>query len=431
MRSSLRDTDMPSSSAWQEWCEQTTDSLTSRDVLRSLRTISPVPRAASKVFVNEATHSQWAGNVPSPGDVPRIDDDMMELAMFATNDYLGLSTHPAVRAAAAAAASEHGCGPRSSALVCGYTAAHRALESSLAALKSAEECLLFPTGYAANLAVLCALADSEDCAIFSDELNHASIIDGSLLASRRRHGASLHVYRHSDLEHLDALMSASLAPRKLIISDSLFSMDGDYADCAGLVQLRHRHGALLCLDEAHATLVCGEHGGGAAEAAGVASEVDVHVGTLSKAIGAHGGFVATSAPLKQLLISRGRAGIYSTALPTPMVAAASAALEHATPELRAKLRANVDLLAEMAGLDSGGSHIVPIVVGDAADALGASTALLRQGFHVPAIRPPTVPAGTSRLRIALSAAHSPALIKSLAQALRASGVLSRRFPVFR
>ena len=420
------------SSSWQEWCEQKTSSLASQELLRSLRTVTPSPHVASTVYVDETTHRQWVSNMPSVGEAPQIGIGApVELAMFATNDYLGLSMHPAVRSAAAAAASEHGCGPRSSALVCGYTAAHRMLESSLAALKSSEECLLFPTGYAANLAVLGALADAEDCAIFSDELNHASIIDGSLLATRRRQGASLHIYRHHDLEHLDALLSASSAPRKLIVSDSLFSMDGDYADCAGLVQLRHRHGALLCLDEAHATLVCGEHGGGAAEAAGVAHEVDVHVGTLSKAFGAHGGFVATSAPLKQLLISRGRAGIYSTALPAPVLAAASAALEHATPALRAQLRDNVDLFAQTAGLEPGGSHIVPIVVGDAAAALGASASLLRQGFHVPAIRPPTVPAGSSRLRIALSAAHSHAQITALSQALRATGVLSRRLLLFR
>ena len=421
------------SSAWSEWCESTSRDLTERDLLRSLRTVTPMPHAATSVLVDELTRDQWVNNEPSAGELSAASAESApsELAMFATNDYLGLSTHPAVRAAAAAAAEAHGCGPRSSALVCGYTSLHRRLESSLATLKSAEDCLLFPSGYAANLAVLGALADSSDCAIFSDELNHASIIDGSLLASRKRHGPSLHIYRHNDLEHLETLLRASTAPRKLIVSDSLFSMDGDYADCAGLASLRRRYGALLCLDEAHATLVCGAHGGGAAEAAGMADEVDVHVGTLSKAFGAHGGFVATSKPLKQLLVSRGRAGIYSTALPAPVIAAADAALEHATPELRSRLTDNVSQFAEEVGLPTGGSHIVPIVVGDAADALAASASLLRQGFHVPAIRPPTVPAGTSRLRVAISAAHSPELISSLARALRHSGVLSRRLPLFR
>lgn len=196
-------------------------------------------------------------------------------------------------------------------------------------------------------------------------------------------------------------------------------------DCAGLAALRTRHGALLCLDEAHATLVCGEHGGGAAEAAGVSAQVDVHVGTLSKAFGAHGGFVACDASLKHLLLSRGRPGVYSTALPLPAVAAAAAALRVATPALRQRLRANIDTFADATGVPRGGSHIVPIIVGDATDALAASSALLSRGFHVPAIRPPTVPAATSRLRVALTAAHTRNAVIALARALARTGVLSK------
>ena len=163
---------------WQEWCADTCGSLSDRLILRSLRTVTPNASSSASVLVDGRTHMQWMDNAPSAGETQQPHGVSIELGMFATNDYLGLSMHPAVRAAAAAAASEHGCGPRSSALVCGYTAAHRSLESSLAELKAAEECLLFPTGYAANLSVLGALADSADCAIFSDELNHASIIDG-------------------------------------------------------------------------------------------------------------------------------------------------------------------------------------------------------------------------------------------------------------
>ena len=214
------------------------------------------------------------------------------VSVFASNDYLGLSSHKDVRAAAAWAALEHGCGPRSSALVCGYTDAHAALEAGLAQLKGTEDALLFPTGFAANLAVMGALASSPSCAIFSDELNHASIVDGARLACKGA-GAALHVYRHNDLDHLESLLEQSAAERKLIVSDSLFSMDGDVADVVGLATLRGRYGAMLCLDEAHATLVYGdEHGGGVAEAQGVdPSSVDLHVGTLSKAFGSHGGFV--------------------------------------------------------------------------------------------------------------------------------------------
>lgn len=215
--------------SWSEWCEFVTSGLCERDVLRSLRTITPqTGQEATAVLVDRCTHSQWTENMPSVGEVPELSSDPpVALAMFATNDYLGLSMHPAVRAASAAAANAFGCGPRSSALVCGYTASHRALETAVAKLKNTEECLLFPSGYAANMSVLNTLADAPECEIFSDELNHASIVDGCLLASRGRNRASMQIYRHNDLGHLDALLSASLAPRKLIISDSLFSMDGN------------------------------------------------------------------------------------------------------------------------------------------------------------------------------------------------------------
>ncbi len=365
--------------AWAEWAAATADGLRERELLRELRTVSA--HKGSSVVVSAV--EPWAEGCADP------------LQVFSSNDYLGLSVHPAVRKATAAAAAAHGCGPRSSALIGGHTVLHQQLEASLAALKGTEAALVFPTGYAANTAVLGALADSGSCTIFSDELNHASIIDGARLAARgtratRGLGATLQVFRHRDLDHLSRLLVACPSPRKLIVSDSLFSMDGDVADVAGLAQLRDDHGALLVLDEAHATLVYGESGGGVAEAAGVGERVDVHVGTLSKAFGAHGGFAATSEPLKQLLISRGRAGIFSTALPAPALAAASAALREATPQLRARLWSNVEALRDETGAEAS-SPIVPIVVGDAGEALAASRALLRDGFHVPAIRPPTVP----------------------------------------
>ena len=405
---------------WVAWAEAQLGELAERRLLRSLRSLTPQPspNGVAAALVGDATYQQMLDNVPSTGEVEAASGGR-RLTIFAANDYLGLSAHPAVRQAAAAAALAHGSGPRGSALVCGYTHVHRELETALAALEQAEEALLFPTGYAANLAVLGAFADSPQCAIFSDELNHASIVDGARLASRGA-GASLHVYRHSDLDDLDRLLRASTAPRKLIVSDSLFSMDGDLADVRGLVRLRNRHGALLCLDEAHATLVFGERGGGLAESAGVAAEVDLHVGTLSKAFGSFGGFVACSRAHKQLLLCRGRPAIYSTALPVPAVAAALASLKAATPELRATLWKRVETFGAASGLRPH-SAIVPIVVGEEAAALTASARLLRQGLLVPAIRPPTVPKGTARLRVALSAAHSHEEVLALAAAIRELG----------
>lgn len=412
-------------SGWSNWITARVDDLAGQRLLRQLRPIAPIPNShGTRVRVDRdasvESHSRLASSYwPDAGT---------ELVVFAANDYLGLSAHADVRAAASAAALEHGIGPRSSALVCGYTDMHAELERGLAALKGTEDALLFPTGFAANLSVMGALASSPRCAIFSDALNHASIVDGARLASKGA-GAQLHVYRHNDLEHLEDLLARSNAPRKLIVSDSLFSMDGDVADCVGLASLRDRYGAMLCLDEAHATLVFGdERGGGVAEAQGVdPTRIDLHVGTLSKAFGSHGGFVGCTAELKRLLISTGRAGIYSTALPVPTVAAALAALRAATPELRGRLWSVVDVFNRGIGRggadsESGSSPIVPIVVGSESAALEAAEALLREGFAVPAIRPPTVPRGTARLRVALSAAHSLEQVERLAGALNSMGL---------
>jgi len=412
-------------SAWASWVASEVSSLAALSRLRSLRTLHPLNGSPLKVAVETRTLRSMLMNEPSVGGAPDLRrasceasapaGAMHELTIFAANDYLGLSGHAETRAAAAQAAAAHGSGPRASALVCGYTQMHRELERSLAELTGCDEVLLYPSGFAANLSVIGALADSADVAVFSDELNHASIVDGARLAARGA-GAALHVYRHNDLNHLEALLAACTAPRKLIVSDALFSMDGDLADCKGLVTLRQRYGALLCLDEAHATLVFGHRGGGVAQAMGVERQVDVHVGTLSKAVGSQGGFVGCSSPMKQLLLSKGRAGIYSTAMPLPSVAAARAAIRLATPQLRQRLRANLDVFADAIGA-SVTSPIVPIVVGDEESALAASAELLRAGFLVPAIRPPTVPKGSARLRVALSAAHEPADLHALARAL--------------
>lgn len=347
----------------------------------------------------------------TPVSATRVVFEGRELVLFSSNDYLGLSQHPDVRAAAARAALERGMGTRGSALICGYTDQHQALEAELAALKGAESALLFPTGFQANLGVLSAIGTEGE--IFSDALNHASIIDGCRLAR-----AVVRVYPHNDLDALASLLEASTARRKVIVTDGLFSMDGDVARLQDLVVLKNRHGAHLVVDEAHSTLLYGPTGAGLAEAAGVADQIDFQIGTLSKAIGAQGGFVACSATRRSWLLNVARSYIFSTALPAPVVAAARAALQTASDGvLRAQLWQRVAQLSTALNR-SLVSPIVPILLYHEDAAVAASHALLEAGFHVTPIRPPTVPPGTCRLRVALSAAHSPADIDALALALQ-------------
>jgi 8-amino-7-oxononanoate synthase len=333
--------------------------------------------------------------------------------LFSSNDYLGLSRHPEVCEAAAAAARERGMGPRAASLVCGYTDEHEALEADLARLKGTEAALLFPTGFMANLAALGATA-GRDATIFSDELNHASIVDGCRLARAR-----VEVYRHGDVEHLESLLAASTARRKVVVTDTVFSMEGDLAPLAEIVALRERHDFLLVTDEAHATLVFGPRGGGVAEALGVAWGVDLHVGTLSKAVGALGGYVASSARVRDLVLNTARPYVFTTALPAPVVAAARAALAVARRDaaIRERLWDRAGELGRALGRDLA-SPIAPIRIGDEARALAASRALLERGLHVTAIRPPTVPPGGSRLRVTVSAAHTARDVADLAEALR-------------
>ncbi|QDG54100.1 8-amino-7-oxononanoate synthase [Persicimonas caeni] len=379
-------------SVWNEWLDASLDKLAEHELLRTLDAVEPV-------------------------DAVHVRADGRRLTLFSSNDYLGLSAHPKVRQAAADAAEQGGLGPRGSALVCGYTTAHEALERELAELKGCEAGLLFPTGFAANLAVVSSLGGS-GVAIFSDSLNHASIIDGCRLARRR--GATLEVYPHGDMAALEEMLANSEASRKLIVTDSVFSMDGDLAPLDRLAELKAEHDALLVVDEAHGTLVFGEHGGGVAEHFGVEDAVDVHVGTLSKAVGALGGFAATSQKFRQWIFNRGRAFVFSTAQAVPVVEAARAAIRVARdePEIRRRLWERIAQLGDRLGRELT-SPIVPIVLGDEARALAASDHLLDEGFHVIAIRPPTVPPGTSRLRVALSAAHAPEDIDRLADTLEA------------
>jgi len=339
--------------------------------------------------------------------------DGRPVVTFASNDYLGLTQHPAVVAAAHAALDRWGAGSGASRLVVGSRPLHAELEAELAEWKGTEAALLFPTGFAANLGLLATLG-GPGVTILSDELNHASIVDGARLAR-----AGVRVFRHADLDHLAKLLvdvDGSGDGPALVVTDSAFSMDGDVAAVEALIDLCADHDALLVLDEAHAVL-------GPELPARRAAHRGVTVlrmGTLSKALGSLGGFVAGPRRYVDVLRNRARPFIFTTA-PTPAdVGAALAAVRVVRSTeggaLAARLRRHVDRLRP-----GHPTPIVPVVLGDEAAALAAADRLLDQGLLVPAIRPPTVPAGTSRLRVALSAAHTDAQVDALATALAALG----------
>ena len=314
---------------------------------------------------------------------------------FASNDYLGLSNHPSVVAAAHAALDRWGAGSGASRLVTGSRPVHHDLEAALADWKGTEAAVVLPTGFAANLSVLSVFA-AGDVVVHSDELNHASIIDGCRLAR-----ADVRIVPHRDLDALDESLT-SVAGRSLVVSDTVFSMDGDVVDLEGLVEVAARHRALLVLDEAHAVL-----GPDLTDAAGV----DVlRVGTLSKTLGSLGGFVAGPRRFVELLVNRARPYIFTTAPAPADAAAALAALGVVRSEegavLRGRLRGLIDRVADGIGAPDHPSPILPVVMGPEDEAMAASAALLDLGLWVPAIRPPTVAPGTSRLRITLSATHT-------------------------
>jgi 8-amino-7-oxononanoate synthase len=324
---------------------------------------------------------------------------------FASNDYLGLSQHPAVTAAAIDAVDRWGAGAGAARLIVGSRPVHHDLEDALASWRGAEAATLFTTGYAANLGVLATLA-APGVRVCSDALNHASIIDGCRMA--RANGADVRVYAHGDLDALDAVLAEPGAERRLVVCDSVFSMDGDVADVDGLLEVCARHDALLVLDEAHAVLQ---------DPPPAQDEVVVlQVGTLSKALGALGGFVAGPRPFTDLLVNRARTYIFTTALSPADTAAALAAVDVVRSEdgdeRRRRLRAHIDHVRP-----GHPTPIIPVLLGDEQRSLGTAAALLERGLLVPAIRPPTVPPGTSRLRIALSAAHTTDQVASLVAAL--------------
>jgi 8-amino-7-oxononanoate synthase len=329
------------------------------------------------------------------------------LLNLSSNDYLGLAQDPRIINAAQEAALRWGAGAGASRLVVGHLALHEAVETRLADFKGAEAAVIFPTGYMANVGIISALMGPGDV-VFSDRLNHASIYDGIKLS-----GAELQRFPHRDLNRLEQLLQqAGGAKRRLIVTDSVFSVDGDLAPLADLVALKARYGAWLMIDEAHATGVLGARGAGLAEALGVAGEIDIHMGTFSKALGSQGGYIAGERRLIDYLHNRARSFIYSTALAPPVLGAIDKALEIVVqePERRLYLSRESEVFRQgllAAGLDLLGSEtqIIPVLVGENDRTLKFAAALKDRGLMAVALRPPTVPPGRARVRFSLSAAH--------------------------
>jgi 8-amino-7-oxononanoate synthase len=337
---------------------------------------------------------------------PRVLLDGRPVLLLCSNNYLGLADHPRVRQAAAEAAMRWGAGAGASRLISGNMSLHRRLEARLAEFKGYESALLFGSGYLANMGTIVALARRGEV-VFSDELNHASIVDGCRLSQ-----AETFVYRHRDTEHLAWGLREAEGRGALIVTDGVFSMDGDVAPLEELTLLARRHDCRLMVDEAHATGALGPGGRGAVAAAGLSGEVDVAMGTLGKALGSYGAYVCASREIVDYLVNAARSFVFSTAPPPPVLAAALAALEllESHPHRVERLQANAAalrgaLIAE--GLTAGGSEtqIVPVEVGDAERTMELSERILARGVFAQGIRPPTVPEGSSRLRFTVMATH--------------------------
>ncbi|WP_395393450.1 8-amino-7-oxononanoate synthase [Novosphingobium sp. BL-8A] len=352
----------------------------------------------------------------------RIRRDGRELVDFSSNDYLGLATHPLLAERAAEWTREHGTGSGASRLVTGTSPAHLAVEARIAKFKHAEAALVFASGWQANAATIPALiAAMPGVAVFADRLIHASMHAGVAMS-----GARQHRFRHNDLDHLEQLLATkgAEAPARLILTESVFSMDGDRADVLRLAEIAERHDAILYIDEAHATGVLGPDGAGLSALA--PGRVDVIMGTFSKALGGFGAYIAGSQVLIDYLVNAASGMIFTTAPPPAVLGAVDAALD-LVPAMEAE-RAHLSALGDRLraglarlGLDHGESstQIVPAVIGAEADAMALSRKLEEAGFLASAIRPPTVPPGTSRLRIALRATHSQADIDALLAAIEA------------
>ena len=368
------------------------DKLKSSDLYRSMRTLSS-------------------------GQGPLVEIDGRIVVCLCSNNYLGLAERKELRQAANEAAEKYGTGAGASRLISGNLSLHEELEEELASFKGSEAALVFPTGYMANLGTVCALVEKGDLVI-SDRLNHASIIDACRLS-----GATFRVYPHKDMDGLErALLRSHEFRRRLIVTDAVFSMDGDVAPLREIVELAVKNGAILMVDEAHGTGVLGENGRGASEELGVEDWVDVTMGTLSKAAGCYGGYVSGRRELIELLKNKARTFIYTTGMPPPVCGAAIAALKiiRDEPELRQRLRKNSLLVRRTLGYDDAEipTPIIPVVVGEASAATELSASLLEAGTLLPAIRPPTVPTGTSRLRVSVMATHTRDQLKGACQQIK-------------
>ncbi|MGJ8723384.1 MAG: aminotransferase class I/II-fold pyridoxal phosphate-dependent enzyme [Roseibacillus sp.] len=343
-----------------------------------------------------------------------------KLLNFSSNDYLGLAQHPALRQAAIEATRLHGTGATASRLVCGTFSYHRELEEHLAQLKETDDTRLFANGYCTAMGSIPAVVGKGDTVIL-DKLSHACLIDAAKLS-----GATIRVFPHNNMERLEAILrktseSSSPTTRTLIVTESVFSMDGDLCPLAEIVELKEKYGALLLLDEAHALGILGKRGLGLAEKENLQNRVDFQMGTLGKAAGSAGGYLAANQTWIDLLTNKARSFIYSTAPPPAQVAASLAALQIISSQegqtLRERLRQNLSLLDFPNTPTLGPSSIIPRILGENEAALAASKKLLDAGLIVPAIRYPTVPKNTARLRITINAAHKPSDIDQLNQAL--------------
>lgn len=348
---------------------------------------------------------------------PRIAVDGREYLAFCSNDYLGLANHPRIVKAAVEAAERHGVGQGASHLLSGHSVLHERLESALAQFVRMPRALHFSSGYQANIGAISALAGPEDT-VFSDALNHASLIDGARLSRAR-----VVRYPHLDLDFLDKALAPPTRGGKVVVTDAVFSMDGDIAPVAALLELCERHDALLLLDDAHGFGVLGPQGRGTPAHFDLSSPRIVYVGTLGKAAGVSGAFVAGTQDVIEIVLQRARTYVYTTASPAMLAAAVEASLELIRTEdwRRERLRGLVASLKRALpgpGLKPSDTPIQPLVLGANAAALDAAARLRERGILVPAIRPPTVPEGTARLRISLSAAHDEQDVSRLAAALR-------------
>jgi 8-amino-7-oxononanoate synthase len=365
---------------------------------------------------------------------PRIEMDGKSLLNFSSNDYLGLANDPALKQAAADAVEKFGAGAGASRLICGSLAPHHILDEALASFKGAPAALSFSSGYAAAAGAICSLLDSNDVVVV-DKLIHACIVDAARLS-----GAKMRVFGHNNLNDLEkilrwadqrhaapALSQTDRRPRTLIITESIFSMDGDQAPLRDMVRLKEQFGAWLMVDEAHAAGLYGKSRRGLAEECAVEKQIEIQMGTLGKAFGSAGGYICGSRPLIDYLINRARPFIFSTA-PVPAAAAAAAAgvrlvQSKAGEERRNQLWANVAALSR--DVESEGGAIIPITIGDEAKAVQIASSLMSRGIFIPAVRFPTVARGQARLRLTMTAAHSKADVEQLLAALKALNIGTR------